>query len=141
MAQFFFRIGRKGQSSVVLSSGEAELCAVSMAGEHALGIRAILAEFGFEVKLELHSDATAAIGMCRRLGLGRVRHLAVADLWIQQKVRDGDLSLFKVPGKQNIADIGQSTEVLATLSPCLSMPEFIWLQAGQRPHRHERLSS
>ena len=90
---------------LALSSGEAELCVVSKAGEQALGIRAILADFGVEVKLELHSDATAAIGMCRRLGLGRVRHLAVADLWIQQKVRDGDLSLFKVPGKQNIADI------------------------------------
>ena len=88
-----------------LPSGEAELCVVTKAAAEAMGIRALLADFGLTVSLELHADATAAIGMCKRLGLGRVRHLAVSDLWLQQRVRSKDLQLFKAPGKVNIADI------------------------------------
>ena len=57
------------------------------------------------LKLELHSDATAAIGICKRQGLGRVRHLATADLWVQQKVRGRELKLFKLPGKDNPSDL------------------------------------
>ena len=47
----------------------------------------------------------AAIGICRRRGLGRVRHLAVADLWIQERVRGGDFELLKIPGAENVSDI------------------------------------
>ena len=57
-----------------------------------------------EVDIEIKSDATAAIGMCRRLGLGKVRHLATADLWVQQRVRIGDLRLLKLPGVDNPSD-------------------------------------
>ena len=53
----------------------------------------------------MESDATAAIGMCRRLGLGKVRHLATADLWIQQRVRMGQITLKKLPGEINPSDL------------------------------------
>ena len=51
------------------------------------------------------SDAVAAIGIVKRQGLGRVRHLAVADLWIQQKAKEGAVSYLKLPGKENTSDI------------------------------------
>lgn len=51
------------------------------------------------------TDATAAIGIARRRGLGKVRHLATADLWIQDRVRKKDFALEKVPGADNPADI------------------------------------
>ena len=51
------------------------------------------------------TEATAAIGMAKRLGLGRVRHLAVADLWIQQRVKAKALKLFKLPGRDNPSDL------------------------------------
>ena len=38
-------------------------------------------------------------------GLGKIRHLAVADLWLQDKVRSGDISVYKVNGKDNPADV------------------------------------
>ena len=47
----------------------------------------------------------AAIGISRRRGLGRVRHIAVGDLWIQEKLREGQLELVKVLGSDNPADI------------------------------------
>ena len=57
------------------------------------------------MRLRICSDATAAIGICKRLGLGRVRHLAVADLWIQDRLRTHDFELLKLPGRQNPADL------------------------------------
>ena len=53
----------------------------------------------------LWSDASAAIGIARRKGLGKVRHLDVGDLWIQDKLRSKDLDLKKVAGVVNPADM------------------------------------
>ena len=36
---------------------------------------------------------------------GCVRHLAVADLWVQARVRNGDVVLSKVDGANNMADV------------------------------------
>ena len=88
-----------------MSSGEAELAAVVKGATEALGMRAILADFGITVSLSMYSDATAAIGMVRREGLGRVRHLAVADLWIQQRVRSGEIQVSNVLGTENPSDM------------------------------------
>ena len=55
-------------------------------------------EFGIEAPLKIKGDAIAAMGMVKRQGLGRVRHLAVADLWIQQKAKDGSAKYEKLPG-------------------------------------------
>ena len=93
------------QSIIALSSGEAELAAVVRGATEGLGLASIMADFGQKCHISLRSDATAAIGMCKRQGLGRVRHLATADLWVQQRVRKGDFSLHKHPGKDNPADV------------------------------------
>ena len=93
------------QAGVALSSGEAELAATVRGGTESLGMLAVMADFGFVAGIAMESDATASIGMVRRLGLGRVRHLAVGDLWIQQRVRRGDLSVSKLPGVANPSDI------------------------------------
>ena len=95
----------KTQATLALSSGEAELAAVVRGATESLGIQAILEDWGFSISIEIRSDATAAIGIVRRQGLGRVRHLAVADLWVQQKVQDGILRIEKHPGRTNPADL------------------------------------
>ena len=53
------------QSLIALSSGESELAAVTKAAAEALGIKSVLSDFGTKVKIEIHSDATAAIGICK----------------------------------------------------------------------------
>ena len=58
----------------------------------------IAADLGLEVSLEVLADASAAIGICRR-------NLAVGQLWIQERVRRGDLTLTKWPGGDNPADM------------------------------------
>ena len=93
------------QTLIALSSGESELAAVTKAAAEGFGVQAVLQDFGFPVKIEVHSDATAAIGICKRQGLGRVRHLATADLWVQQRVRAKQIKLFKLPGRENPSDM------------------------------------
>ena len=70
-----------------------------------LGIRSVLHDLGHEVNIDMAADATAAVGMVKRQGLGRIRHLAVADLWVQQKISEGDLRVSKIHGKENPADL------------------------------------
>ena len=56
--------------------------------------------------VRMHADSEAAIGICRRTGIGRVRHLAVGQLWVQEGLcRRGDFALYKVRGDQNPADV------------------------------------
>ena len=51
------------------------------------------------------SGATASIAMVHRLGLGKVRHLAVGELWIQHHVRSGEkIRVSKMSGLGNPSD-------------------------------------
>ena len=68
------------------------------------GVLSLLSDFHITARLMLKSDASAAIGITKRIGLGKVRHLATGDLWVQQKVRKGELEISKLPGKGNPAD-------------------------------------
>ena len=70
-----------------------------------LGMKSIIQDLGFKVRVRIHSDACAAIGMAQRRGLGRVRHLDVEDLWVQTKVHEGHVDLLKVAGSESPADI------------------------------------
>ena len=90
---------------LALSSGEAELMAVVKGTTEALGLQALFSDLGMEKKIAVRSDATAAIGIVSRIGLGKVRHLSVSDLWIQQAARQGRVEYTKIPGEINPADM------------------------------------
>ena len=85
------------QSTIALSSGEAELHGISKGFSHALGIQAPARDLGFDYKIRVHSDAAAAIGIARRRGLGRIRHLDVEDLWVQDCLRQGRVAFRMIP--------------------------------------------
>ena len=93
------------QSTVALSSAEAELSGICKGSSIGLGLKALCADMGVPVNVRVHTDASAAIGMARRRGLGKVRHLAVSDLWIQDKVACKEIELLRVKGSENPADI------------------------------------
>ena len=50
-------------------------------------------------------DSSAALGIVKRAGVGRVRHLAIAQVWVQERVRNGELRIHKLPGENNPADL------------------------------------
>ena len=93
------------QTTVSLSSAEAELHGVCRGASQGLGLVALAEDLGIDFTFEILTDASAAIGICRRRGLGIIRHLAVADLWVQEKLRLEEFMLVKIPGSQNPADI------------------------------------
>ena len=95
----------KTQPTIALSSGEAELAAMVRATSEGLGMVAVMEEFGITCNLVIKSDAIAAIGIVKRQGLGRIRHLAVADLWIQQRAKEGTVQFHKLPGVEHTSDI------------------------------------
>ena len=55
------------QTTIALSSGEAELSGICRGASLALGLQAIAKDLGIDLKVEILTDATAAIGICRRL--------------------------------------------------------------------------
>ena len=83
----------------------AELGAVVRGFSEALGLQSVARDFGVELRPEVHADSSAAIGICHRCGIGKIRHLAVAQLWVQDLVRAKDVRLHKVLGTLNPADL------------------------------------
>jgi hypothetical protein len=92
------------QPTIALSSGEAELGGLCRGAANAIGLRSVARDLGIGLSLRIRSDATAALGIARRLGIGKIRHLDTSLLWIQQKIKDGDLVVDKVLGTENPAD-------------------------------------
>ena len=93
------------QQSISLSSGEAEFAGVIRGAGQGLGYKALLRDLGVEVPLRVWTDSSAAIGICSRQGLGKLRHLDTHTLWIQQAVRTRRIDLRKVDGDVNPADL------------------------------------
>ena len=93
------------QTTVALSSAEAELTGICKGAAQSLGLQSLAADLGISLQITVMTDATAAIGIARRRGLGKVRHLATADLWIQDRLRKKDFFLAKIPGSENPADM------------------------------------
>ena len=58
----------------------------SLQATEGLGAQAVCADFGRSKQLRLWTDSTAARGMAARQGLGRMKHLEVKFLWLQEVV-------------------------------------------------------
>ena len=93
------------QKVITLSSGEAELAGIVKGAAEALGLQSLALDLGVKVDVRLYADSSAAIGICRRSGIGRVRHLATGQLWVQERLRNGDFELFKILGTENPGDL------------------------------------
>ena len=93
------------QKSVTLSSGEAELVAAVKMGGELIGMCQLAHDWGIELEAKLLVDSSAAIGVVGRKGNGRLRHVKVGMLWIQERAENGDIRVEKVLGENNPADL------------------------------------
>jgi hypothetical protein len=107
------------QKTVKLSLGDAELCGNVKRTAQALGIQSLGRNLGIETCISIHTDSSAAAGVCRRSGIGRVRHVAVGQLWFQEGLCRGDFKLYKIPGAGNPADM--LTKHVCPASPLTNM--------------------
>ena len=93
------------QKSVALSSGEAELGAQVAGVAEGSSLQKLCAEFGLHLSLHSLCDPSAARGIMNRSGTGRMKHLEVKHLWVQELVAKKLLTVQWVPRQENAADV------------------------------------
>jgi len=95
------------QAVQALSSGEAELYALLRGAVEVLGAAATAEELGFVFKLapRVGSDSSAARSAASRHGLGKLKHVELKHLWVQETIRQGRVVLRKELGEDNAADL------------------------------------
>ena len=89
---------------MTLSSCEAELNSTLKGAIEALNVQPLANSFNDWPSLELRTDASAARGVIMRQGVGKVRHLHVKQLWIEDAVAAGEFQIVKPPRAHNCSD-------------------------------------
>ncbi|CAK0834427.1 unnamed protein product, partial [Prorocentrum cordatum] len=95
------------------SSGESEFyraASVVMGGRL---VKDALRWLGYKVTWELGVDSSAAKAMINREGFGKVKHLDVGALWVQQERKVRGLIVKKESGENNVADLGAKAHPVA----------------------------
>ena len=107
------------QGAYALSSAEADLYGMVEGITKAKGLRTLAVELGF-VALNnvgrLGTDSAAAKTFVNRRGVGKMRHLQIRDLWLQEEVEKGMLEVVKAKGNKNPADL--MTKILTKKEIC-----------------------
>ena len=75
--------------------------------------------------IDMRSGATAAVDVARLHGMGRIRHLDVTDLWVQEQLNCKHAALHKVLGPNNPADLFTKYTNEAVLSKAMATMHFI----------------
>ena len=68
-------------------------------------MQALLADMGIQVDVEVLTDASAAMGVLDRRGLGRLRHVDTNFLWVQEAAADTNVKYQKTKGVDNFSDL------------------------------------
>ena len=95
----------KTQSLVALSSAESELYAIVKASSETLGLRTIFGDLNKKFTSTILSDASAALGIIQRQGLGKLRHIDCSYLFVQNLNAEKIIKFSKVLGTENPADL------------------------------------
>lgn len=92
------------QSTVSLSSGEAEYYAAVQGAAAGLGLAALMSDWGVKLSVAIGVDSSAACGITNRRGIGRIRHIATRWLWLQERVASKEVRVQKISTDANRAD-------------------------------------
>ena len=120
------------QASIAQSSGEAEYYALVRAASEALGMQSIMHDLGWHCKIRLLVDSSAAKSIASRTGLGKLRHLEIKFLWLQECVRRGKVVLSKVRGDINPADVLTKPKSLEDMRQLLTFRVLTGVTAGSQ---------
>ena len=93
------------QTTPAMSSGEAELYGCVKGSAEGLGVVSGMKDLGETRRLNVSLDSSAALGIVRRVGLGKLKHVDTKYLWVQHARKEGRLSVFKIDGKLNGANL------------------------------------
>lgn len=95
----------RAQATIAQSSAEAELYALGTGAVESLGITQLLREWDIIVVPLLMTDSSSAKAVCSRRGPGRMKHIELRMLVIQQWLAEGRLRINKVSTHLNEADL------------------------------------
>ena len=93
------------QATIAQSSGEAEYYAMVRAAAEAMSMQSIMKDMGWHSTITVWVDSSAAKSIASRVGLGKVRHMEVKFLWLQEVVKAKRVQIRKVAGDKNPADV------------------------------------
>ena len=93
------------QTLIALSSGEAEFYSLTRCSALSLGMQSLLQDLGLDLDIRVFTDATTGKAIASRRGLGKVRHIATHELWVQERVMRGDIEIVKIKNWYNTADL------------------------------------
>ena len=109
------------QVPIALSSAEAEFYGNVKTASRLIGIGGLARDLGFEFELEQLTGSSAAQGILARRGTGKIKHLETHTLWLQRAVAAKQLSIGRVPGVSNGADIGTKFLPEGTIAKLLAI--------------------
>ena len=92
------------QKARALSVGEAEYYAMVTGCAEGLGLQALADDLGWKVMVRIWTDSSVAKAVASRRGLGKLRHVELKWLWVQDMVKEGRVKLRTVRGDENVAD-------------------------------------
>ena len=93
------------QKNITLSSAEAELIALVRCTSEAIGISQLAQGWGISLEAQIFVDSSAALSIATRRGVGKLRHVRIGHLWVQERAAEGDVHFSKVKGTENPADL------------------------------------
>ena len=92
------------QATIALSSAEAELNAVVKATVETIGVIDLYGDIGEKMTGQVRTDSSAAKGIVSREGCGKLKHLSVKQLWVQEAIDNDKVTLLKVLRAENPSD-------------------------------------
>ena len=114
------------QSDLGLSSGESEFSGIVRSTSSGLGMKAMAVDLAHPSSLTVGSDSSAAIAMTKRKGLGKVRHISLRYLWVQQKLTEEEFDLEQTKSATNVGDIGTKHLAHAVLARHMKALGYEW---------------
>ena len=101
----FIKGWSRTQNHVTTSSAEAELIALVKCTAESLGIKSMARDWGLDLGVTLYADSSAALAIAKRKGAGKLRHINVSALWIQDIQDREGAQYLKIEGTKNPADL------------------------------------
>lgn len=98
------------QTVIALSSGEAGYYALTRGASAGLLVKGVYEEIGRRLLMICLTDSSAGKGVASRKGVGKVKHLSLKELWVQDAIEQKRFKVQKVGTGSNCADLG--TKVL-----------------------------
>ena len=101
----FIKGWSRTQNHVTTSSAEAELVALVKCSAELLGAKSMMKDFGVEKSCVVYADSSAALAVAKRKGAGKLRHININTLWVQEVQDREGVTYNKILGTENPADL------------------------------------